>query len=738
MCPTSAERPRLLFLLLLALIIPLSVHAAGPMLIDGLAPDAYGTFDANLCRGCDADRALTGLCQNDCTVCQDDGRPTFAGDNTTIGCSQFNGNQAACEDAWQRTEQNVPFSCFYQAGLCTPCVADSQIATTCTNSCLPCQDGARITFAGGSFPDSCRTYDGNQATCETAYQLASNGIPLTCFYAAGECHVCGVAERLSNACTNSCVTCDDPARTTYTNGFGDDGCVALSENETACESTWYLANGYVPAQCFYYDGTEVNQAGFLFIQDGFDRVGPLVTNGKKVAVCIGCNGTTATGGFEHGFDESTLPDLGWSRTTITELDAIDAFLAGTGTPKVGDAGLIYMPSQQTDTPHNGITQEQVAAVNARSTELATFVAGGGGLFVHAQGRLERGFAWLGAVLPGVSSRNGNTCREGLELTPTGVSRFPNVSDAILQTLNNDSPGYFIGSAGSLEILAEDQCRDVTCKNPAHTTALGGPDSTLCTTLAGDAGSCNEAWYLDRNGHAAVCLAEMPTTCIGCGRNEFGEDPCPNDCSGCDDTTRTIFTGDLSSSGCEFLADDQASCAIAWQGAGDGLNASCFFDADAGFCRVCSTENENLGLCSNSCEEPPATRTVVLGPGGTTTTTLPGGCEGPDAATFESIICRLERLVALVKGAQDLGKTKAQLERASVKALDKTRAAQGLVGGKRKKVKNSLHKGSRKIVSFNFRVRSRNGQKIIPQATRDALLGLGEPILRDMKILLKSL
>jgi hypothetical protein len=93
---------------------------------------------------------------------------------------------------------------------------------------------------------------------------------------------------------------------------------------------------------------------------------------------------------------------------------------------------------------------------------------------------------------------------------------------------------------------------------------------------------------------------------------------------------------------------------------------------------------------------------------------------------------------LVQAATDLGTTKTQLVRASTKALEKTRAAQSQVGGKRKKVKNSLHKASRKILSFNARVRSRNGQRKIPAPTRDALLGLGDPILRDMRALLKTL
>src|SRR5262245_58102632 len=117
-------------LLVCALLVVGAIAApahAGPLLIDGLAPDAAGSFDADQCRGCDADRAVAGLCENDCSVCQDAGRPTFAGDNSTIGCAQFNGDQAACEDAWQRTEQNVPVSCFYSTGNCLPCGGDNQI-----------------------------------------------------------------------------------------------------------------------------------------------------------------------------------------------------------------------------------------------------------------------------------------------------------------------------------------------------------------------------------------------------------------------------------------------------------------------------------------------------------------------------------------------------------------------------------------------------------------------------------
>ena len=115
------------------------------------------------------------------------------------------------------------------------------------------------------------------------------------------------------------------------------------------------------------------------------------------------------------------------------------------------------------------------------------------------------------------------------------------------------------------------------------------------------------------------------------------------------------------------------------------------------------------------------------------------CDGPRAATYESILCRLDQLIALVRESNDLGKTKTSLEKLSVKARERTATSQGLVtGGKRKAIKNTLHKGSRKMVSFNFRVRSLVGRRLIGGATAAALRELGEPLVEDMRALLKTL
>ncbi len=404
-----------------------------------------------------------------------------------------------------------------------------------------------------------------------------------------------------------------------------------------------------------------------------------------------------------------------------------------------------MPSMADDSGHFGILDEQVAAVTANAAALAAHVAGGGGLFVLDQARLVGGFGWLATVLPGIGVRYGATCSEEMTFTGAGTTTFPHVTNAIRDDLRGFTRAYFVGDLGMLDVLAQDACRDVACGDPAHTTLVGTtPGNGFCAAL-GDAATCDAAWYVTQGGVPAPCMFQGGA-CIGCGRNELGEDPCPDTCPACDDATRTSYTGDRSSVGCEGLAADQAACAVAWQAAGDGTYASCFFDGDAGFCRICSTENENLGLCTNSCEPAPAVRGIVIGLGSmsattTTSTTLPpGACDGPPAPTYESIDCRLDELIALVQSSTDLGRTKKSLEKSALKAREKKIASEQMFygGGKRKKIKNALHKASRKMVSFNFRVRSLVGRKQIAAPKREALRALGEPILVDMRTLLKSL
>ena len=82
-----------------------------------------------------------------------------------------------------------------------------------------------------------------------------------------------------------------------------------------------------------FDGLN-NQTGWLYIEDGFNTLGPNVSNGNTVAVCLGCNGSGASGGFESGFDLSNLPGLGWTRVTLTVVADITAFFDGSGVTNV--------------------------------------------------------------------------------------------------------------------------------------------------------------------------------------------------------------------------------------------------------------------------------------------------------------------------------------------------------------------------------------------------------------------
>src|SRR5262249_6007639 len=135
------------------------------------------------------------------------------------------------------------------------------------------------------------------------------------------------------------------------------------------------------------------------------------------------------------------------------------------------------------------------------------------------------------------------------------------------------------------------------------------------------------------------------------------------------------------------------------------------------------------VCPDSATTTTTTTTTTLAT--TTTTTLAGEC-GPRAATFASIICRLERLTADVVAADDLGRLERGLEGAVNKALQKAREAQTRAqGGDAKKAKKSLRKAAARVRGFVHKVRSLSGRKVLPQGTRDAFVGAGKPIADDM-------
>jgi hypothetical protein len=101
---------------------------------------------------------------------------------------------------------------------------------------------------------------------------------------------------------------------------------------------------------------------------------------------------------------------------------------------------------------------------------------------------------------------------------------------------------------------------------------------------------------------------------------------------------------------------------------------------------------------------------------------------------------LDELIAIVQSSSDLGKTTTSLVKLALKARERKIASEQLfyASGTSRKVRNLLHKSSRKMVQFNYRVRSLVGGRQIGEETAGVLRALGEPILDDMRTLLLAL
>jgi hypothetical protein len=108
------------------------------------------------------------------------------------------------------------------------------------------------------------------------------------------------------------------------------------------------------------------------------------------------------------------------------------------------------------------------------------------------------------------------------------------------------------------------------------------------------------------------------------------------------------------------------------------------------------------------------------------------------ATYESIDCRLDGLIASLNAAQDLGKLKKALVKAATKARTKKQKAEGFATGNKKREKKLMKKAVKGLSKFLRKVGSRPATKLIPPAKRQLLTDQTNPILQDMRTLLGTL
>jgi hypothetical protein len=108
------------------------------------------------------------------------------------------------------------------------------------------------------------------------------------------------------------------------------------------------------------------------------------------------------------------------------------------------------------------------------------------------------------------------------------------------------------------------------------------------------------------------------------------------------------------------------------------------------------------------------------------------------ATYESIDCRLDGLIASLDAAQDLGKLEKRLVKAATKARTKKQKAESFATTNTKREKKLLQKAVKALSGFLKKLDSRAATKVIPLETRQALTAQTTPILADMETLLGTL
>ena len=198
----------------------------------------------------------------------------------------------------------------------------------------------------------------------------------------------------------------------------------------------------------------VNNTGWKFMQQSFERIGGAVTNGNKQIVCLGCNGSQASAAFASSTTNSGLTASGFTYTTLTSLADFTAFFNGTGAISLNTAAAIYMPTVLNNIT-GGITDAQLAIVNLNGAKINSFVTAGGGLFTQEQANSSIGYGWLQSLLPGFIVQGDNTSGVAdsgqLVLTAAGNAQFPTLTNT---DISNATPwhAYFKGNFGALQTL----------------------------------------------------------------------------------------------------------------------------------------------------------------------------------------------------------------------------------------------------------------------------------------------
>ncbi|MFN8543679.1 MAG: DUF4215 domain-containing protein [Candidatus Binatia bacterium] len=178
----------------------------------------------------------------------------------------------------------------------------------------------------------------------------------------------------------------------------------------------------------------------------------------------------------------------------------------------------------------------------------------------------------------------------------------------------------------------------------------------------------------------------------------------------------------------------ASCAVeeCWQCSGTpsvcaplDAGTACTDDGDSCTDDVC----DGAGICGVPvCGTTTSTTTIT-----TTTTTQPTGCGGtPAAATFDSVACRVDALLARVRAEPGLGSFQSKLAKNLEQAKSLTAKARGL--GSSKKARTLLKQAAKALSQYVHRLGTQAARRKIPDTLRTEFQKAGANIAPDVQTL----
>jgi hypothetical protein len=462
----------------------------------------------------------------------------------------------------------------------------------------PCTDDpSRIIFAGGG-QGPCKTFHGDQASCELAYYMNEDGEAVSCGYVEGTCVGCGGENYVCG--TNTCdgapkpllpFTCAGDAARTALLGIGDNGserCRNLDATDQAtCENAFYQV----------HDDDDIGASVACFWN-------------APLGSCVGC-----------GDNNSPCPFNACDPT----IDAPDAVctLAPERTNLIGYGGNGSRRCRTLDETDQATCENSYYEHEAYGLAVACWWDGndcrGSGFDDHfarnvclspvaapvaqatCPGDLDR------ANLLGFGNNHIRPCRQFDDsdqatcessfyedvVTGVGIACWWDGDDC-----RGSGDRYAAQNACQIEV---EPAVAVCADGRTNLLGFGGNDTNQCRQLDGtDEATCEDGYYENVDSGAAVACEWIGNQCRGCaGHGSCSENPClPDVCPGDPDRMNLLGFGSGGDRPCRQLdGSSEAACEDAFYRNDDTQQAvACWWDNIDSECRGSSRAFRHQNVC----------------------------------------------------------------------------------------------------------------------------------------------